>query len=119
MVWHLVIFRSFYERIGYFGDEQPIIALGFLAIVVQGVLVGYAYPFFQRGSKAGQDAIRVAAVFSMNTASIHVLAAAAKHHAPASAEWFVLEGLYFLFQFLLLAAVFTFIHKLRSHKSHA
>ena len=119
IIWHLVVFKSFYERIGYFGDEDPIIALGLLTIIIQGVLVGYAYPFFQRGGKASVDAIRVSIVFGVNTASIHVLAAAAKHHAPASTEWFLMEGCYFLIQFSLLALMFTHINKSKTPQPNA
>jgi hypothetical protein len=112
-VWHLVVFRSFYERIGYFGEKEPIVALGFLSIVVQGLLLAYAYPFFQRGGSALIEGMRAAAVFGGLIMSVQVVAAAAKNHAPATAEWFLFEGLYFVIQFTLIGLALAFIHRPR------
>lgn len=110
-VWHLVLFQSFYDRIGYFGEQEPIIPLGFATIVVQGLVLAYAYPFFQRGGRPLAEAVRVVAVFGVFTASVQVVAAAAKHHAPATAEWFLFEGLFFLVQILVVALVLAWIHR--------
>ena len=110
-VWHLVLFRSFYDRLGYFGDKEPIVALGFLAIAAQGFLLAYAYPFFQRGGKALVDGMRAAAFFGAVIATVQLAAAAAKHHAPASAEWFLFEGLYLVIQFTLIGVALSFIHR--------
>ena len=110
ILWHLIFFRSFYDRIGYFGEEEPVIALGLLTIITQGLLVAYAYPYLQRKESALKDAVRVSLVFGVNTASVQVLAAAAKHHAPVSLEWFLFEGLYFFTQFVLIALAFWLIH---------
>ena len=46
ILWHLVAFRGFYDRIGYFGEEEPIVALGFATIAVQGRMVDY--PIYYR-----------------------------------------------------------------------
>ena len=112
-VWHLVVFRSFYDRLGYFGTKEPIIALGFLTIAAQGLLLAYAYPFFQRGGKALAEGMRAAAFLGAVIASVQVVAAAAKNHAPATAEWFLFEGLYFVIQFALIGFALAFIHRPR------
>ncbi len=112
-VWHLVVFRSFYDRLGYFGDEEPILALGFLTIAVQGVLLAYAYPFFQRGGKPVVEGLRFAAVFGAFLVTTQVVAAAAKHHAPATAEWFLVESLYMAIQFTLVGLAFAYINRPR------
>lgn len=110
-VWHLVAFRSFYERIGYFGEKPPIITLGFLSVAAQGLLLAYAYPFFQRGGHTLAEGMRAAAIFGGLIVSVHVVAAAAKNHAPATAEWFLFESLYFVIQFTLIGLVLAFIHR--------
>ena len=101
-IWHLVAFPAFYVRIGYFGEIEPNIALGFVTIAAQGLLLGYAYPFFQRGGAALAEAMRVSFLFGAIIASAQLLGAAAKHHAPATSEWFLFEGLYFGAQFGLI-----------------
>ena len=110
-VWHLVAFRSFYERIGYFGEKEPIVALGFLTVAAQGLLLAYAYPYFQRGGHTLVEGMRAAAIFGGIIVSVHVVAAAAKNHAPATAEWFLFESLYFVIQFALIGFALALIHR--------
>ena len=98
IVWHLGLFRGFYDRIGYFGSEEPIIALGLATIVAQSLLVAYAYPYLMRSGGGWRDAARAAFVFGAFTASVQVMASAAKHHAPATLEWFAMEGAFFAVQ---------------------
>ncbi len=117
-VWHLVFFHSFYDRIGYFGQEEPIVVLGFATIVIQGLVLAYAYPFFQRGGSPLIEAVRVASVFGVFTASVQVLAASAKHHAPATAEWFFFEGLFFFVQISAVAFAFAWIHRAPEPVTH-
>ena len=118
-VWHLVLFRGFYDRIGYFGSEEPVIALGLLAILIQAFVIALVYPLFERGDHPLAEAARVSATFGVTIVSVQVLAAAAKHHAPASLEWFLFEGLYFLVQFALLALAFALIHRTPGNRRQA
>ena len=111
VLWHFVAFKSFYDRLGYFGEVEPNVALGFLTIAAQGVILAYIYPFFQRGGRPLVEAMRVAAVFGAVIVSVQVVAAATKNHAPATAEWFLFEGLYFVIQFVLIGLVLAFIHR--------
>ena len=113
VLWHLVAFRPFYDRLGYFGEGEPNVALGFATIAGQGLLLAYIYPFFQRGGKPLVEAMRVAAVFGAVIVSVQLVGAAAKNHAPATAEWFLFEGLYFVIQFALIGFALAFIHRPR------
>ncbi len=33
-VWHLVLFKETYEKLGYFSREEPIIPFGFISILI-------------------------------------------------------------------------------------
>lgn len=86
------------------------------------MLVAYAYPYFQRGGKPLVEAMRVAGVFGTTIAGVQVVGAAAKNHAPQTAEWFLFEGLYFVIQFTVIGFVFSLIHrpqKTVEEKQHA
>ncbi len=109
--WHFVAFPSFYDRLGYFGEGEPNVALGFGIVAFQGVLLAYVYPFFQQGGRPLAEAMRVAAVFGSLIVSVQVVGAAAKNHAPATAEWFLFEGLYFVIQFVLVGFALAVIHR--------
>ncbi len=116
VLWHLVAFKSFYDRIGYFGEEEPNLMLGFVATAFQGVLLAYIYPFFQRGGRPLAEAMRVATIFGATIVSVQVVAAAAKNQAPATAEWFLFEGLYFVIQFALIGFLLFFLHPSRAKR---
>ena len=38
-IWHLVLFRQKLEGAGYLGRAEPLVPLGFLAILLQGIVV--------------------------------------------------------------------------------
>ena len=116
VLWHIVAFKSFYDRLGYFGEAEPNLALGFGTIAFQGVLLAYIYPFFQRGGRPLAEAMRVATVFGATIVSVQVVAAAAKNHAPATAEWFLFEGLYYVIQFALIGLALAFLHPSRGKR---
>ncbi len=113
--WHLIFFRDLYERLGYFGDQEPVVALGFLAIAIQAVVLAYAYPFFTRGIGKLRDGLRFGAVFGLFLTASQVIAAAAKHHAPVTAEWFAIETVYMAVQFSLIGIAFALIHRSRTN----
>jgi len=47
--WHLFWFHDLYEKMGAFTREEPIVALGLLTMVIQGMVIAYLYPFWHRG----------------------------------------------------------------------
>ena len=116
VLWHIIAFKSFYDRLGYFGDEEPNLVLGFGTIAFQGVLLAYYFPFFQRGGRPLAEAMRVASVFGATILSVQVVAAAAKNQMPATAEWFLFEGLYFVIQFALIGLALAFLHPSRAKR---
>ena len=113
VVWHLLWFRSFYDRIGYFGEQEPVLALGFASIAIQALVIGLVYPLFRCGGGALVEALRVAVTFDAVVFSSNVVSAAAKHHAPATMEWFLFEGLFFAMHAGLSTLAFAWVHRSR------
>ncbi len=109
-VWHLVVFEKTYRSLGYFSREEPIIAFGFGAILMQGVLLSVIYPFLCRGKSLVSGAMTLALVMGGYHWSMHVLAEAAKHPIAPLPSWFALETVYLAIQFglggLLLASIY-------------
>ena len=49
--WHILWFHEKYVTWGAMTRENPIIPLGMLAIIIQGLVIGYLYPFYYKREK--------------------------------------------------------------------
>ena len=97
--WHLVAFKKIYDRLGAFTREEPIIPLGVASIVLQGLVVAYAFPLFLRDG----NAIVQGVVFGLLSVGIFmgssaVLAEAGKNEVGPLSTWIPLETAYYLVQ---------------------
>ncbi len=109
-VWHLVAFRTLYERLGYFTREEPIVALGFLAIVAQGLVLAGLYPLLRRGRGIG-DTVKFALVMGFFLWTSQVIAEAAKHPLEPLATWLAIETLYCAIQFASFGLVLGLVDR--------
>lgn len=109
-VWHLVIFEDRYIALGTFTRGEPIVALGFVAIVVQGLLLGLAFEAYTHGAATMRHALRFAAVAGTFLWSSQVLAFAAKSALTSLGDWLLIESAYFALQFTLVGLAFGALH---------
>ena len=109
--WHLVVFKETYERLGYFSREEPIIIFGFFAIVSQGAILAFIYPFLCRGLTFAKGAATLAAVMGGYHWTMHVLAAAAKQKIEPLSTWFALESAYLSIQFALAGVLIALVYR--------
>jgi hypothetical protein len=109
--WHLVVFAATYDRLGYISREEPIIAFGFAAILIQGVLLAIAFPYLRGSSSVAAGAIRFFAVMGVYHWSTHVVAEAAKHDLAPLGIWFAMESIYLAIQFALATAWLAFVNR--------
>jgi hypothetical protein len=52
--WHMVFFHDLYVEWGAFQRAEPIMPLGIAAILIQGFVISYLYPFYYK-RKRGQS----------------------------------------------------------------
>ena len=109
--WHLVLFEKTYDELGYFGRAEPIIAFGFGAILLQGVLLSVIYPCLCRNRSIVHGAFCFALVMGGYHWTAHVLAAAAKQAIAPLTTWFALETSYLAIQFVLGGLVLAFVYR--------
>ncbi len=109
--WHLVAFETTYRRLGYFSRDEPIIAFGFLAVAMQGLILSWLFPLFVRGKSLACGAAKFALVMGVYHWTVHVLAEAAKHPIEPLATWFALETAYVAIQFALAALLLAIVHR--------
>ena len=110
VLWHLVVFQSVYNEIGYIGREEPGFLLGFLSIATQGLLLSFLYPRFYQGDPPIKAGLKFGAVAGLFHWTIHVLAFAAKAELGSVELFFVIETIYLAVQFLLTGIVLALIH---------
>jgi len=109
--WHLVVFADLYAQLRFVTVPAPNVALGFLTIASQGVLLAVAYPWFRpeggpvrRGLTFG---LFVAGLLWSATAVAYV----AKHEVGGRPGAFIgMEGAYFLLNFAMYGALMGLIH---------
>lgn len=109
--WHLVAFKSTYDSLGYITRDEPIVAFGFGAILLQGILLAIIYPRLCRGTSFVTGALFFAAVMGLYHWSTHVLAEAAKHELSSLPLWFGIETLYLTIQFVLAGVLFAAVNR--------
>ena len=110
-VWHLVAFKTTYEKLGYISREEPIIVFGFFAILLQGAILALIYPFLCRGMSLIKGAATMALLIGIYHWTMHVLAAAAKQKIEPLSLWFGVETAYLAIQFSLAGLLLAFIYR--------
>ena len=87
MVWHFVWFRDLYHQLGIYNREQPIIPLGILSMLIQGVILAYLFPFFYyKGGHPVTPGIKYGLLMGVYMYSVSTLANAAKNHGGIHAR---------------------------------
>jgi len=103
-VWHLVLFRERYERLGLY-RAQVIIPFGLGSMLLQGALFAWLYP---RVFSTGRDvwmasSVRFGVVFGLLAWSFTTLPVAAKYKMSSIRSFMLLESAFTVLQFLLVA----------------
>ena len=118
-VWHLVAFKGVYDRLGIFNRGEPIVALGFLVILIQGFLLSYAYPIFRGPGSPLKEGLRFGLFMGFFLWSSQVVAAAAKHQVASLTTWFTVETVYFVIQFALVGLALGLVYGYREPRPMA
>ena len=102
-VWHLVAFKDLYARLAIFTRlDDPIVPLGFTAMVIQGAVMSYLFPLLSKPNKSVvSNGLRFGLVTGLFIASSAVLAEAAKMKVTSISMWLFVETIYYAIQFAL------------------
>ncbi|MCZ6837204.1 MAG: DUF1761 domain-containing protein [Planctomycetota bacterium] len=76
--WHMIWFHDEYVQMKAFTRAEPIIPLGMLAILIQGVVMAYFYPLFYRGGRPLIQGIKFGLLIGLMVYSVMGFATAAK-----------------------------------------
>ena len=108
-VWHLVLFPQ--SMTGAAFRTPPLFALGLLSTVLQAAVVAFLFPRLAQGTSPVQGGLRFASVMGTFIASYGVLAEAGKFAIANVGGWVVMEGAFFLVQWLIIGVALGFVYQ--------
>lgn len=97
--WHLIIFKDLYDSMAIYNRKEPIIPLGFLSMIIQGVIIAWFYPYYTKGKSSIGKAISFSFLFGLFLFSISTLANAAKINVTSMTNWLFIQTAFHLLQF--------------------
>ena len=98
VIWHIVIFNKQYQTFGYI-EGEPRFVLGLVAIVIQGLVLSYLYPFVSFQGKRSVRGLRYSALIGLFFWTSHVLGYVAKRDMDSSILFIFMESAYLILQF--------------------
>ena len=115
-VWHLVIFKSVYDSLKIYSIE-PIIALGFISFILEGLAFVYIFQSFRRGRKPLQEGLIFGlVVYGVIMGGVGVLAEGAKHATTSLSTWLIIESAFYIITGTVLGAIVGLIYGKTSYK---
>lgn len=112
-VSHFVINASHYASISFMRDE-PIMALGILTMILQGVAMGWLYPRVKLNESWLWNGLQFSLVFGLVLGLYIALAEPAKYAVDSVGSWIVVELIASTIQFAAFGALLGFIHRDRT-----
>ena len=106
---HMVINSDHYQSMGFL-RPNPIFALGFMAMLIQGTIMTVWLHLLAPQEATIRLGLIVSLCFGLFLASYITLASPAKYQVPSIPAWIFIEGLASLLQFTLFGIVLGFIH---------
>ncbi len=98
VLWHVVIFETQYLSFGYF-EGEPNFLLGFVTILVQGVVLSMLYPMVQMPGSSTVHGLKFALIIGVFFWTSHVLAFLAKQEMQDAVKFAIMETFYLALQF--------------------
>ena len=109
-VWHLVVFKSVYDSLKIYSIE-PIIALGFISFILEGLAFVYIFQSFRRGKKPLQEGLIFGlVVYSVIMGGVGVLAEGAKHATTSLSTWLIIESAFYIITGAVLGTMVGLIY---------
>ena len=107
---HFVLNADHYAAIS-FARPEPVMALGFLTMIVQGTIISLALHRMTPVGPGMKDGLTVSLGFGLFLGTYIAVTEPAKYAAPSIPAWMMIEGLASATQFLLFGLILAWIHR--------
>ena len=109
--WHVIWFHDLYVTWGAITRDEPIIALGVLAILIQGAVFAYLYPFFYKSGNPILQGIKFNLIAGLLVYTVMGFAMAAKILIEPIAPFLIYHTIFQFIQFVLTGAALGWIYR--------
>lgn len=115
--WHMIWFHELYEGMGALTRSEPIMPLGLLATILQGVVIAYLYPIYYRGGNPLIKGIEFSLIIGVVVYSVMGLAMVAKIDINPVSKFLFYSIAFQFIQFVLTGAALGLIYGRVSKKT--
>ena len=117
--WHFVLFKELYHSFGIYNRVDPIIPLGVLSMLVQGVVLALLYPRWYRGGSPAIAGMKFGLLLGVFLYSVSTLANAAKINVTGLGTFMAVQALFHLLQFAGAGAAIGLVFgRIEVHADH-
>jgi len=108
--WHMIWFHDLYAGMGAYTRPEPSIPLGMLAMLTQGIVIAYLYPYFYKGGSPVLQGIKFSLIMGVVVYSVMGFAMAAKININPITTFLFYSLVFQLIQFILTGAALGLIY---------
>jgi len=109
-VWHFVLFGKVYTDLKIYTIE-PIIPLGFISFILEGLAFVYVFQLFRRGEKPVSEGLLFGlVVYGIIMGGVGVFAEGAKHYVTSLSTWLLVEGAFYLITGAVIGVILGMIY---------
>lgn len=108
--WHMIWFHDLYTQMGAVTRPQPIIPLGMLAMLIQGVVIAYLYPFWYRGGNPIAQGIEFSFIAGLLIYTVMGFATVAKMNIEPVSTFLIYHTVFQAIQFVITGAALGLIY---------
>lgn len=108
--WHLIWFHDLYLKIGAVTRPEPIIPLGMLSMLIQGVVIAYIYPFWYRGGNPIVQGVKFSLIVGLLVYTVMGFATAAKMNIEPVSTFLIYHTIFQFLQFTITGAALGLIY---------
>lgn len=108
--WHVIWFHELYGELGAFTRSAPIMPLGIAAVLIQGAVIAYLYPFYYRGGHPIIQGIKFSLIIGLMVYTVMGFATAAKIEIEPISTFLAYHTIFQLIQFIVTGAALGLIY---------
>ncbi len=108
--WHFVLFKELYHSFGIYNRVDPIVPLGFLSMIAQGLVMATIYPRYYRGGSHYKEATQFSLLMGVFLYSVSTIANAAKIEVSPMSTWFGIQAGFHLIQFAVCGVALGLVY---------